>query len=299
MTSPQKNRWRRALRRLAPAVAALAVAVPVWSPASSVAGAATAARAPLRLLVEPGAGIRPIDALLAHARHSVDLVIYELDDVRTESLLAADAARGVRVRVLLDETYEGSRNAAAYAYLARHRVEVRWAHDAGIYLTHEKAAVVDGKTAIVMTLNLVTNYYTTTRDFAVLDTQHRDVAAIEAVFAADWDRRAIRPASGVDLVWSPGAETPLVRLIEGARHSLLIENEEMSDPYITAPLESAARRGVRVEVVMTASSSWAPAFDALVRAGVRVRTYGTSAPLYIHAKAIVADARRAGARVFV
>jgi hypothetical protein len=70
---------------------------------------------------------------------------------------------------------------------------------------------------------------------------------------------------------------------------LLIENEEMDDSDITNALEAAARRGVDVEVVMTYSSSWASAFDDLVAAGVRVRTYSSDARLYIHAKVIVAD----------
>jgi phosphatidylserine/phosphatidylglycerophosphate/cardiolipin synthase-like enzyme len=73
----------------------------------------------------------------------------------------------------------------------------------------------------------------------------------------------------------------------------------MDDPYITAPLEAAARRGVRVEVVMTRSSEWTDAFNQLTGAGVLVRTYAPSASLYIHAKVIVADAGYADAETFV
>ncbi|MGH9304071.1 MAG: phospholipase D-like domain-containing protein [Acidimicrobiales bacterium] len=261
--------------------------------------AARAAASPLRLITEPAAGIGPVDKLLASARHSVELVVYELADAHLEAILAADEARGVSVRVLLDRRYEQSHNEAAYSYLTRHHVTVRWASAPGIYLTHEKAVVVDGRTALVMTFNLVAYYYSTTRDFAVVDTRPRDVGAIEHVFNADWAHTGVLPSSGADLVWSPGAEGALVRLIDGARRSLLIENEEMNDPYITAPLEAAARRGARVEVVMTASSAWDAAFDALSRAGVIVRTYSPRARLYIHAKAIVADAGHADEKVFV
>ena len=91
----------------------------------------------------------------------------------------------------------------------------------------------------------------------------------------------------------------LVGVISSARHSLLVENEEMDDPYITAPLEAAARRGVSVEVVMTASAEWTSALDQLRAAGVKVRTYAANAKRYIHAKAIVADAGTSSARVFV
>jgi phosphatidylserine/phosphatidylglycerophosphate/cardiolipin synthase-like enzyme len=51
---------------------------------------------------------------------------------------------------------------------------------------------------------------------------------------------------------------------------------------------------------MTAQSSWDSAFGQLVRAGAHVRTYANSSSvLYIHAKAIVADAGLGDQRVFV
>jgi cardiolipin synthase A/B len=63
-----------------------------------------------------------------------------------------------------------------------------------------------------MTLNLTSEYYSTTRDFAVITTDRRDVVAIEQVFDSDWNRHG-SPATGPtgqNLVWSPGAEAPIV-----------------------------------------------------------------------------------------
>ena len=51
--------------------------------------------------------------------------MYELADPTAEADLAADAARGVDVRVLLDQRLEKSANAGAYDYLSAHRVHVR------------------------------------------------------------------------------------------------------------------------------------------------------------------------------
>ena len=96
-----------------------------------------------------------------------------------------------------------------------------------------------------------------------------------------------------------GAQETLVALIASARHELLIENEEMSDQSVIEALEAAAQRGVKVEVVMTRESEWAGAFDELARSGVAVCTYAYSAPLYIHAKAIVVDPGFSDERVFV
>jgi cardiolipin synthase A/B len=256
---------------------------------AAAGGAST--KAPLTVITEPNAGYAPIDSLLASAHHRLDLTIYELEDQNAEAILAADARRGVNVRVLLDRDYVGDANSPAFAYLAAHHVHVRWA-SSQVEITHEKSFVIDGRAAVIMTGNFTSRYYGSDRDFAVVDHDAADVAAIDHVFALDWANRSVTPGAGADLVWSPGSEQTLVDLIGSARHRLLVENEEMSAEPIVAALESAARRGVTVELVMTESSEWDEALDALSHAGVHVRTYAYDAPLYIHAKAISVDGRR-------
>jgi phosphatidylserine/phosphatidylglycerophosphate/cardiolipin synthase-like enzyme len=263
-----------------------------------VVSRASAPASGLSLITEPDAGITPIYALLASPRHSLDLEIYELKDDQACAILAADAARGVQVRVLLDAHYVQDENEAAYSYLRAHGVAVRWA-PAQFDLTHEKAIVIDDRLAAIMTMNLTAQYYASTRDFVVVDRDRSDVAAIAETFAGDWAGGDSQPASTTDLLWSPGAEDALVALIGSARHELLVENEEMSDRAVIGALETAAQRGVRVEVVMTRESDWEDAFDALVRAGVAVRTCSYWATPYIHAKAIVVDPGFPDERVFV
>jgi cardiolipin synthase len=253
----------------------------------------------LRVLTEPRAGIGPIRRLISRAHRSVDLTMYELRDRRAEADLARDAARGVRVRVILDQHLEKSRNRAAYRYLAARRVHVVWGPAGTTY--HQKTLTVDNTTSVIMTLNLVTADYPGTRDFAVIDRKRADVAAIVTTFNADYAGRAINPPHGADLVWSPtNAEASILSVINGATRTLAVENEEMNDPAVTSALASAARRGVKVHLTMTADSEWDPAFRELARAGVHVRLYrDESGVLYIHAKAIVADAGRSGERVLV
>jgi len=213
----------------------------------------TVATSGLSLIAEPDAGLAPIYALLGSARHSLDLEIYELEDDQACAILAADARRGVQVHVLLDARYVEADNQAAYTYLRTHGVAVRWA-PAQFDLTHEKAIVVDDRTAAIMTMNLTARYYSSTRDFVVLDRRRSDVAAIAGTFAGDWAGGEAQPDSADDLLWSPGAQDALVALIGSARHELLVENEEMSDRAVIGALEAAAQRGVRVEVVMTRES---------------------------------------------
>lgn len=251
----------------------------------------------LQLVTEPNAGgDRPFVAMIAGARASIEMTMYELSDSQLEAALVAAAHRGVKVRVLLNGGYYSERestNSAAYGYLSSHGVAVRYA-PAFFALTHQKTITVDGRVSAIMTLNLTSEYYATTRDFAVLDRQPADVAAITRVFDADWDGRHITPpAAGRDLVWSPGSSPELLHLIAIARTTLQIENEEMADPAITTALCAAARRGVTVKVVMTYESQWRPAFAELTGCGAQVRVYRGEYPLYIHAKVTVVDGHTA------
>jgi cardiolipin synthase A/B len=249
---------------------------------------ASAGAGRLRLITEPDAGIAPLLDAIARARHSVDLVMYELEDPQVDAALAADAHRGVHVRVLLDGGYYGAGSAVnqpAYSYLRAHFVPVRWS-PSHFALTHEKTMVVDG-TAYIMTLNFTRQYYASDRDFAVVDSTERDVAAIERTFNADWLAQPTSAPAGADLVWSPGSEPALLSLIGSATGELDIYNEEMADTDVERALEAAARRDVRVRVMMTDSSEWSSAFARLTAAGVQVRTYAPDATLYIHAKMIL------------
>ena len=274
-------------------------AVSSQSPAAASAAAGERATGSLRVLTEPDDGIGRIYRLITGARRSVELTMYELADRTAEADLAADAARGLDVRVLLDQHLEKSRNRGAYGYLAAHGVHVRWAPAGTTY--HQKTLTVDGRISVIMTLNLVTEDYPGTRDFAMIDTNRADVAAILATFNADFDGRAITPPDGTDLVWSPtNAQASVLTIINGATHTLAVEDEEMDDPAVTSALAAAARRGVQVKITMTADPEWDQAFTELARAGVHIRLYpDNDSALYIHAKAIVADAGRARQRVLV
>jgi cardiolipin synthase len=268
----------------------------------------------LSLITEPDDGITPVLKMINGATKSVDLVMYELDDAQVEAALAADKRRGVAVRVLLSAGYDGAPSAVndpAYDYLLARGVTVRWS-PSYFSLTHEKSLVVDGLRALIMTFNLTSKYYATGRDLGIIDGDARDVAAMERTFGDDWKGSGVNDSErassggnngdvGDDLVWSPGSAPALIALINGATKSLYIYNEEMADMDVTKALIDAAERGVAVYVVMTGADEWKWDFAELTTAGVHVRTYAddASAPLYIHAKMIVADGGSTSARAFI
>ena len=269
------------------------------SSAVQAAGPVSGGSGALRVLAEPQAGVSELYRLINGAKSSVDLTMYELKDQTAESDLAADAKRGVDVRVILDSHLEKSSNTATYDYLSAHRVHVTWAPSGTTY--HQKTLTVDGKTSVVMTLNMVSEDYAGTRDFAVIDTSKADITAIVATFNADFAHKKITPPDGADLVWSPtNSQAAILAVINSAKHTLAVENEEMGDTVITKALEADAKRGVDVKITMTANSEWNSAFRALVKAGAHVRTYkDSSSVLYIHAKAVVANSGLAGEQMFV
>src|SRR5450631_1509889 len=283
-------------------VALIAIAVSGCTTAAPTAPEPTTAPEPskptLTLIVEPKAGYQPIYDFISGARVSIDMTMYQLSDSKAQDALKAAAKRGVKVRVLLDSDTAGGGNStmneAAYSDLATNGVDVRWAWSGTLW--HQKSISLDGLAAAVMTCNLNAQDYPVVRDFAVITNNPATVAGMGATFDKDWQATSSPPTSGVagsgsDLVWSPGAQTPLVDLIESARTGSTIwaEDEQLNSQPIQQALVSAAKRGVTVNFLMTYSSDWASGLAALSQGGVHVKVYQPNAPIYIHAKALTVN----------
>ncbi len=304
---------RMDLRRRAGAAVLASVALLSLATAAGAAlpGARNEARARIAstqglvgVIVEPSelgstAGMKPIYSFVLAAKRWVDITMYELVDPAMVKDLITDRRRGVDVRVILDTNREKSRNLPTFDALRAGGVEVVWANSK-YEATHQKTITVDGVESLVLSANLTAEYYTTTRDFGVFDTNRADVSAIVAVFNADFAHKSITPPDGATLVWSPGSQTQMLGVITGARHTLSIENEEMGDSTITRAIVAAARRGVTVEVTMTADSEYDSDWASIVAAGGHVHLYtNSSSDLYIHAKTTIADAGQATRRIYV
>ena len=246
---------------------------------------------------EPSAGYGFLDSAINAAKYDLDVSIYELSDPIVERDLVARAKAGVNVRVLLNADYEGRReNASAYATLRAGGVHVEWAPSDQIF--HAKYVVVDERSAYIGTGNLVPYDYASTRDFWVVDDDPIDVAAVAATFSSDFAHHVLAGEGPGGLVWSPGSAPALLGLINAARSTLLVENEEMDDRSVELALEAAAARVVDVELVMTQDSQWTAVLRTLARAGVHVRTLNSS-QVYIHAKVLCADCTSRAGTVFV
>jgi phosphatidylserine/phosphatidylglycerophosphate/cardiolipin synthase-like enzyme len=134
----------------------------------------------------------------------------------------------------------------------------------------------------------------TNREYAIVDTNADEVREAQAIFQADWDRQT--PAlADPNLVVSPVNSRPkLEQLLQSARSTLILEEEEMYDADMEGQLIAAAKRGVAVQVILPATPADNPNANQdvprLTQADVQVRYSQT---LYMHAKLIVADGTRA------
>ncbi len=249
------------------------------------------------------------------ATKTIDMTMYELQDTTFTGYLATACGKGIKVRVLLDASLVKSNNTPAYNQLNTSGANCSAVFsNTAFQATHQKTITIDAGTAnaqtAIMSLNLQSQYYSTTRDFALLTNDPADIAAIEATFNADIaagtpyngtqgpSDLSYQPGTGDDLIWSPTtAQAAMLALINNAQKTITLENEEMGAANIVNALENACQtRGVTVHIAMVNSStnspysSYATQFKALEAAGCFVRTYpDTTTGLYIHAKAVVAD----------
>jgi PLD-like domain/Putative Ig domain len=249
------------------------------------------------LLILPDQGESAIYNFVNSATSSIDMTIYELKDTTLVNDLVSREKAGVNVRVILDQAHQ-SYDAAAYSALTAGGVGVTYSSTAFTY-THQKTITVNNDESYISTGNFDTTYYATSRDYGVFDTNATDVAAIVAVFNADYAKTSITPSDGADLVWSPtDSQTRLLALINGAQHSLDIEQEEFSDTALVNAVVAAANRGVTVRVVIEDPSSYSSELNEVTAAGGKVTGYSSTTGFYIHAKTIIADYGTSTAKAF-
>jgi hypothetical protein len=284
---------RTGIRRVLIALAAVTLAA-----AGGVAtGGPAHAASDFSLLTLPDQGETAIYNFVNSATSAINVTIYELNDTTLENDLVSREKAGVNVRVILDQAQK-TYNTAAYNVLTAGGVGVTYSSTAFTY-THQKTITVNNDESYISTGNFDTTYYATSRDFGVFDTDAADVAAIVAVFNADYAKTSITPSDGDDLVWSPtDSQTHLLALINGAQHSLDIEQEEFSDTTLVNAVVADEKRGVTVRVVVEDPSSYTSELNEITAAGGTVTGYSSTTGFYIHAKTIIADYGTSTAKAF-
>ena len=258
------------------------------------------------LVVQPDDGRALVLNALNAAKKSIELTIYEISDPQIMSALQAARARGVAVRVIYNwysfpADMQQREITPAIQQLTKAGIQCKQAPRT-FEVTHEKAFVIDGATGIVMSFNLTSEYFGTTRDFGIVTTVGPEVTEISNVFDADWNDKSATPEVA-SLVWSPvNSRAKLTSLINGAKNSLDIYCEEADDPGTLGAMLTAAKRGVKVRFIAAVLSG-----EGKVNGNARGITYlqsgGVNAVcksfLYIHAKMVLADYGNPNAQAYI
>jgi cardiolipin synthase A/B len=278
-------------------LAAFTMAAVTWSGcmafSTSPLPRAHAVDADYQLIQEPDAGYSPIVGLISGAAHSVRMTMYELTDPAAVNALIDARNRGVDTKVILDAAFHGRKtNTETFQELSDAGVGVKWAPNGVIY--HQKTITVDDATAAIGTGNLTPQYYSTSRDAWVLDSNATDVAAIAATFDTDFTTppsgRAPEATPAPDLIWSPAARAGFLQHIDQAVTSIDVTSEELKDRAVLSALDKAARRGVQCRIVLTENPAWAKAVAEVSAAGCSVHLFpDTKTGLYMHEKILLTD----------
>ncbi|MDM0013321.1 phospholipase D-like domain-containing protein [Variovorax sp. J22P168] len=253
-----------------------------------------------QLIVLPDDTAKPILDAINGAKSALNIRMFLFTD---ETLLAAVIAakqRGVKVRVMLNPARRSgeSENEAARTALLAAGIEVRDSNPK-FELTHQKSMVVDNQAGFIESLNWEPRDLTETRDYAVVTTHGLETKEMVDCFDADWEHKDFTPHPESRLIWCPDNGRPRVAaFIDGATHSLWVQNERYQDTVIIERLVRAATRGVKIHILTKPPHSLKA--EKLIEGvgGLRIlqdvgAKVHTMKHLKLHAKMMLADGKRA------
>ncbi len=245
-----------------------------------------------RFFVMPDDGMEALIAPLRSARNSIDIYVFTLSNADILGALSEASARGVTVRALVD-THPSGNEAAGQAALDSLRYGGVQARPAPSYFAHlhAKSYVADGELALISSVNFLQDWQRT-RDFGLITSDAGVVQALIETFEADWQQQEddTRSAPVSPLVLSPNNSRQAISdLIASAKHSILMEEEQITDPDIISALAARSNAGVSVQLLTNSAQvkNAGPLADLAAQAsGVRI---GYSSKLWLHSKLLILD----------
>jgi len=204
-----------------------------------------------QLIVLPDETAKPIIDAINAAKKSLRVKMFVFSDPALVNAVTRARTRGVDVRVMLNKARRSGEedNRATAKKLRAVKIEVIDTNPE-FDVTHEKSMVVDDETAFIQSLNWASKNLTETRDYAVVSTHGPEVKEIIDCFEADWARKPFQVDNDTLLIWCNGnGRDRIARFIDGAKHTLFVQNERYQDAVIIERLVRARERGVKVHVM--------------------------------------------------
>ncbi len=301
------------MHRLAPALGALALALPAVP-----AAAAPDLYRPGNLIVIPQDGRAVYLQAFAAARREIRIEICVLEDPQVLAGLRAAVARGVRVRMIVD--------GGKYRSIAAERANLAPVVAAGGVLhvsnpvfprSFPKVILIDGGRAIVGSLCLDSRTFARYRDYAYISADRTLIGDLSRLFSTDWAHSRPPGVAPPPFDPTPATRTPglmvspvtavsrMVALYRGARRTLDVTSELLGNRTLQSELMAAVARGVRVRLIAPRQVNGgspgvqrlqASSLAVLKAAGVDVHVTAkpeSAARPYMHARTAIADGRRA------
>lgn len=125
-------------------------------------------------------------SFIRSAQKTIDIEMYVFTSESVLRELADAEKRGVQVRVILEPRVEDSRKERVFATLQGIGADARWA-SMEFKLTHSKFAIVDGKRALVGSINFSQSALTANRE-AAAEIEGEGVKELSAIFESDWQK---------------------------------------------------------------------------------------------------------------
>jgi len=252
------------------------------------------------LIVMPDDSSKPILDAINGARKSLRIKMFVFSDATLLAAVITAHRRAVTVRVMLNPARRGGEpeNVATRKKLEKAGVEVI-ASNPAFSVTHEKSMVVDDELAFVKSLNWKPKNFTETRDYAVTTAHANEVAEIVSCFEADWHRKTFDVGKHARLIWcNHNGRDRIAEFIDGAKHTLFIQNERYQDAVIIERLVRAVYRGVKIHALTRPPHTLKKQKLVEGVGGIRIlNDVGVKVHklkhLKLHAKMLLADGKRA------
>jgi cardiolipin synthase len=206
----------------------------------------------VKLLVQPGTGIKPLLEGIDNAEHTVQIVIFRFDRGEIEAALTRAVRRGVFVHALVAYTSQGQGGEQTLRKLEMRLLAdgvsvARTATDLVRY--HDKLMIIDRKSLYMLGFNYTYIDIERSRSFGLITQKEAWVGEALKLFQADATRQQYTPECDTFLVSPGNSRQELIKFLQGTQRQLCIYDGKLTDPDMIRLMQQKAKEGVDIRII--------------------------------------------------